>query len=308
MDLHQLQYVIAVAECKSVTKAARKLYISQPSLSYAISQIEKEVGLKLFERSHQPITLTEAGRLYVKTARSILRENTELYSRLADLKNSGSGRIHMGIPAERGGYMLPYILPEFRCKFPDSEILMKEAGTDDLIEMLKIDKVSFIVCPWNGEAPIKITKEKLYDEPVQLIAAENAFTEAMYLNKNKRIVNLKKIAALPYIGIKKRHSITKEVTYVFEKAQIIPHTILEVESSIAAAQLAAGGLGYTIVPGRCVKILGPEYQKYCYKYAENPLKLEISILYKEETYLNKAELYLIQLLRNKFKNTSLENI
>lgn len=92
MDLHELQYIITVAECQSVTKAARKLYISQPSLSYAISQVEKAAGMKLFDRNHQPITLTEAGRLYVKMARNILREQGELASRLADLKTVVQGR------------------------------------------------------------------------------------------------------------------------------------------------------------------------------------------------------------------------
>ena len=302
MDLHELQYIITVAECQSVTKAARKLYISQPSLSYAISQVEKAAGMKLFDRNHQPITLTEAGRLYVKMARNILREQGELASRLADLKNSGSGQIHMGIPAERAGYMLPYVLPTFRKEYPDSEFIIKEAGTEDLMEMLLADKVNFIICPWNDEVPVTVVKDLIYDEPMQLIATKDGFQDDMFYDKEKRILSLKKIAAFPFIGIKKRHSVTREVQKIFEKSQIEPHIILKLESSTAAAQLAAAGLGYTIVPGRCARSLGPGYKAYCYRYDHYPLSLRVCVLYKDNTYLNKAERYLINLLKNQFKD------
>ena len=60
MDFRELQYVVTVANCRNVTQAARQLYISQPSLSYALGQIEKEMGVKLFDRSRQPLSLTDA--------------------------------------------------------------------------------------------------------------------------------------------------------------------------------------------------------------------------------------------------------
>lgn len=107
MDFRELQYVVTVADCRNVTQAAKQLYISQPSLSYALGQIEKEMGVKLFDRSQQPLALTDAGRIYVKTAREILQKRTELKDRLADLKDGRGARISLGIPAERAGFMLP---------------------------------------------------------------------------------------------------------------------------------------------------------------------------------------------------------
>ena len=72
MDFRDLTYILAVADNKSVTEAANKLYISQPSLSYIISKVEEELDVKLFYRKTNPITLTYAGQLYVDTARDIL--------------------------------------------------------------------------------------------------------------------------------------------------------------------------------------------------------------------------------------------
>lgn len=101
----------------------------------------------------------------------------------------------MGIPAERAGYMLPYVLPTFRKEYPDSEFIIKEAGTEDLMEMLLADKVNFIICPWNDEVPVTVVKDLIYDEPMQLIATKDGFQDDMFYDKEKRILSLKKIAA-----------------------------------------------------------------------------------------------------------------
>ena len=72
MDFRELKYIVTTAECQSFTAAAKKLYISQPSLSYVISKVEEETGVLLFDRKTTPITLTYAGKRYVETAREIL--------------------------------------------------------------------------------------------------------------------------------------------------------------------------------------------------------------------------------------------
>ena len=119
MDFRELQYVVTVADCRNITQAAKQLYISQPSLSYALARIEKEIGVKLFDRSQQPLALTDAGIIYVKTARDILQERIEMKNRLADLKD-GQGHLAVGKavsdysaqpmdlprPAVRGGEVL----------------------------------------------------------------------------------------------------------------------------------------------------------------------------------------------------------
>ena len=78
MDFREMLYITAVADCRSVTAAAKRLYISQPSLSYIISKVEQDVGVKLFDRRTYPLTLTYAGEKYVDTARKILLLNDNL--------------------------------------------------------------------------------------------------------------------------------------------------------------------------------------------------------------------------------------
>lgn len=301
MDFRELQYVVTVADCRNITQAAKQLYISQPSLSYALARIEKEIGVKLFDRSQQPLALTDAGIIYVKTARDILQERIEMKNRLADLKDGQGARISLGIPAERAGYMLPPIINTFRQRFPDSEFFIQEAGTDELIELLKNNKVTFLVCPRDQEyLPVPMVTELIYREKVQLIAAEDAFTDDMFMDKASRLVDLKKLEHMPFIGIKKRHSIHAQVERIFRQYDISPKELMEVESSMTAVQLAACGLGFTIVPGRAKKILGPDYARYCYDYSPHPFQWNINAIYKKNSYLNKAERYFIDLLKREF--------
>ena len=137
MDFREFQYVVTIADCCSITDAAKQLYISQPSLSYALAKIEKEIGLKLFDRSKQPLVLTDAGQYYVTVARQFLRDKSNFQNHLADLKNGANGSISLGIPAERSGYMLPPVLPQFRRKFPGSSFYIQEASTTELFSLLR---------------------------------------------------------------------------------------------------------------------------------------------------------------------------
>lgn len=305
MDFREFQYVITIADCRSITEAAKQLYISQPSLSYALAKIEKEIGLKLFDRSKQPLTLTDAGQYYVTVARQFLRDKSNFQSHLADLKNGANGSISLGIPAERSGYMLPPVLPQFRQEFPGSSFYIQEASTTELFSLLRNNKVSFIVVPFNKEdLPAHLTAEYIYPEDLILVAGKDMFSPDMFLDQERRLIDLKKCADIPFIHIKKAHSVHAKVNWLFQKANITPNILLEEESSLSAAQLAAGGLGFTIVPGRVRSILGKDWRDYCYRCTPQPIHWEVNAIYKETTYLNKAERFLIELLKKHFGSSA----
>lgn len=301
MDFRELQYIVTVADCRSITQAARQLYISQPSLSYALGQIEKEMGVRLFDRSRQPLELTDAGRLYVKTARDILQARLDLKNRLADLKDGQGAQVRLGIPPERAGYMLPPVINQFRQRFPASEFAIREANTEELLDLLQNNRVAFLICPRDPrKIPAQMTAELIYHESIQLLAGPDAFPEEMFLDRAKKRVDFRKLARLPFIGIKKRHSIRDKVEAIFRQYDAVPQMLLEVESSSTAAQLAACGLGWTLVPRRARKILGPEAEACSYTFSPTPVQWEINAITKKDAYLNKAERYFLDLMKETF--------
>lgn len=97
MELKQYQYVLKVAELKSITKAAEELYITQPSLSHYIAKIEEELGALIFNRGTTPISLTPAGEVYIETAKMILGLDCRMKENIRDIVDSRKGVITIGM-------------------------------------------------------------------------------------------------------------------------------------------------------------------------------------------------------------------
>ena len=111
MNEKHMQYVLTVLKEGSFTGAARKLYVSQPSLSQIIKAAEANLGAPIFNRSTDPITLTPAGALYVKAAKQISTISTNLAKQVEELSNEEFGKIRLGISVQRGMELLPYLYP-----------------------------------------------------------------------------------------------------------------------------------------------------------------------------------------------------
>lgn len=301
MDFREMTYITAVADMGSITAAAKKLYISQPSLSYIVSKVEQDVGVKLFERKNYPLTLTYAGEKYVETARKILALNNNLRRELMDIAQGEKGQISFGIPTERAGYMLPEVMRRFHEKYPGVEIRLLEAKSDELLDRLQKDEINFYFIPRSrAELPDGIRTELIYKEQLYLVAGHGVVTEDMLKDRQKDRVNLARLKNEQYILLKKGHAIRKKADAVLRRHKITPERIMEVSSCISAVQLADAGLGITIVPERAVEVLGGVDKFCCYQYAEEPDVWNVNVVYKEDAYLDRTERYFIDLMKEVF--------
>ena len=97
MNLKEQTYVCVLAECGNITKAAERLFISQPALSIYISTLEKNLGVRLFDRSGKRFTLTWAGEMYVEKARKMLDLKAEFDEGLAEITGERAGRLRSGV-------------------------------------------------------------------------------------------------------------------------------------------------------------------------------------------------------------------
>lgn len=318
MDFRELNYIIAVADHHSVTEAAKNLYISQPSLSYILSKVEEDLGVKLFDRKTNPITLTYAGERYVKTAREILLLKDNLRRELSDIGYGQKGRINIGIPTERAGYMLPKVIGPFRAQFPNIEIHLQESKSEEIITNLMNDKIAFCVLPGGTDhLPVGVKTEYIYTERLYLVAGKDMISEDMLVpgaswalaEENERSleqlpeVDILKLKELPFIIMKRGQYIRRKVDEVFRRFDFMPKEMMEVSSCISATQLAAAGLGVTIVPERAiVPFQNPNFKVY--KYSPMPDSWEVNVVYKENVYLGEAERGLIATMQQVFEAES----
>ena len=126
MNEKHMQYVLTVLKEGSFTNAAKKLYVSQPSLSQIIKTAESNLGAPIFDRSTDPITLTPAGQLYVEAARQVTTISTNLRKQVEELSKEEFGTICLGISVQRGMELLPELYPRFKKRFPHVGLELQE--------------------------------------------------------------------------------------------------------------------------------------------------------------------------------------
>ncbi len=126
MELKELEYIIAIADEGSISKAAEKLYLAQSSLSQFLSRYESELGTKLFTRTASGMKPTPAGEPFITHAREILQQYRRMKMELKASDASQAGHIEFGISTFRGSRLIPHIIKRFRKEYPNVELIIHE--------------------------------------------------------------------------------------------------------------------------------------------------------------------------------------
>ena len=136
MTFEQLQYVVVLAEEKNFSRAAKRLYISQPSLSQSIASLEKSLNTQLFFRTKSTVVLTDNGRIFVEAAHQILKLQNEMLQNISESDVDRNARINVAISYSRSAILLPIVLPAFTEKYPNTIVNVIEQRSADMEELL----------------------------------------------------------------------------------------------------------------------------------------------------------------------------
>ena len=288
MEIRQFMYVSMAAECGSFTKAAEKLFITQPALSSYISKLEEELGVRLFDRSVTPLGLTYAGEKYLAYARDILRQADGLEREIRDISNHLAGRLRLGFPSERIVYMLPLILPEFQKRYPGIRVETMTGSGKRLMEALLAGDADFILLPvWKKHRGV--AQRRISEEELVLAAARGYLKEEDLLDRERKIFNWARIEKYPLITLKEGHVLRDSLDTLLRGSGKKARVLLEFHSNMLACRLAAQGLGVAVVPEITPSMLADTENLEFYHLAEHPVTWEIHALYREEAYLGKVE-------------------
>ena len=136
MQIQQMRYVLAAAEKKSFSAAAKALFLSQPSLSQQILHLEKELGVSLFVRHSKSVSLTEAGEQFVTAARRILNEVDQLAENMKKYSILEAGTLRIGMLWIAGYLQLPRVITDYHQLFPLISYQLHVEGSNTLMRML----------------------------------------------------------------------------------------------------------------------------------------------------------------------------
>ena len=129
MELKEIDYILTIAECGSISKAADKLLMTQPSLSQFLQQFESSLGCQLFLRTTRGVVLTAAGEAFIEDARKIQSLYREAQTKLRDINDVKGGTVRLGISTFRAQEFLPPILEKFYAMYPDVAVQITERDT-----------------------------------------------------------------------------------------------------------------------------------------------------------------------------------
>lgn len=255
MEIRHMQYLVTIAEYRSITRAAEALYISQPSLSHCVAKAEKELGARLFDRSTSPMTLTYAGETFVNLARQILSLDQTMQQEFRDISQNMKGRLRIGMPNERATFMLPEIIPRFSREYPKIDLQVTTGSRYTLFKALDQGRIDFVIVPFRGGDP-DYTLVPLAKEDLLFVAKKGTIPSELLVRPGH--IDISRTGHLKYVLLRHDHAIRHHVDALFAVAGIQPEVALEAPSNLTKLRLVAAGTGVGIVPrmtllfGHCI--------------------------------------------------------
>ncbi len=244
MNLYHLRYFVTLAHLEHYTKAAELLSITQPSLSHAISSLEKELGVKLFEKEGRNVVLTKCGQVFLEDVEQSLEILDSSVSKL-QMTGSGEGLIDIAVLRTLSTNLVPNIVRNYLDSHPDRQIdfrFYNSTGlTPDIIAELKERKYDIAFCSMMDNEPtiefIPIARQELV-----LIVPKGHPLEG------RDNINLAEALDYPLIGFARRSGLRPIIDKLFEQCDSIPKYAYEVEEDHAVAGLVGAYFGVAVVP------------------------------------------------------------
>ena len=296
MDSKQIQYILKVAECQNITRAAEQLYVSQPALSHFISKAEEELGAKIFNRGTTPLTLTQAGEHYVKTARMMMALQENLRREIDDLNNCRDGEVRLGLSDMRATSLLPFVLPEFRRLYPNVTIKTVESSSRTVEENVRNGAVDLGIIPLfdYGE---DLCAKVLYDEELVLVSSEELPSERGLV---RPWVAIEEVTGRDFVLLSGGNRIRKAVDAIFLEHGVRPRSVIESRNNMTVYMIATTGIALAIVPETVVRMMNPMRLPRIYSIGKSGVHWNIGAIYREDAVLSSAHEQLIRLLKNRY--------
>lgn len=287
MDLKEFEYVLTINEERSFSKAAKRLFISQPSLSQYINRLEGQLGVTIFDRNTIPLSLTYEGELYIESIKNIINIINDLQKKFDDITELKKGRINIGLTPSKANNPLPIILPVFKKKYPEIEIIITEATSSVLEDMLLKGAVD--VCLMN--LPIKakgIAFEPIMNENIYIAAPQSFEPKTAEDAKPYPKINIAELAGEPFILLHPDQRLRQLADNMFESTNIKPKIMLETRSIETALRLSASGMGFCFVPESFIKFSDLTNPPKYYSIKGKDFSWTLVVAYRENVYRTKA--------------------
>ena len=243
MELRQLEYVVAVAEEASFTRAAARTHVAQPGISAQVRRLEEELGERLFDRSGRTVTLTAAGEAVLPFARAALSAVASARQAVEDLSGLVRGQVSVGMVTACPVELMPAAVAGFHREHADVEISLVEDGSDDLLAGVAAGRIDLALVGLAADDPAAgIALHVIADEPLHAAVAPG------HELASRSSVPVRALAEHDLIALPRGTGGRTALETACARAGVAPRIVIEASDPRVLAAMAQRGLGVAVLP------------------------------------------------------------
>lgn len=296
------EYVYEVYKERSFSRAAQNLYISQPALSVTIKRIESRIGAPIFDRSTNPIGLTECGQKYIEVVKQMMDLQNGFVNYLNDLEDLKAGVVNVGGSNLFTSCLLPPIIAEYKHRYPAVEINVVEANTPHLDHLLMEGRLDLILD--NFVFDKKTHDLRLYRRETLLLAVPASFPvnrqlknhlitredvlSGRFKDPDKTPAPFSNFKDLPFILLKAGNDTRDRAMTSFAEHKIQPQIILELDQQMTSYQVSCQGLGISFVTDTLIRHVAQDKHICFYKLDASCNERDLCFYRKKSKYVTRA--------------------
>lgn len=302
--LNEMKYVYAVYQERSFTKAAKKMFISQPALSSMVKKAEQEIGAPIFDRSTMPLTLTKEGKFYIRSIKQIMLLEKNIRTYFDDIQSLNAGSLSVGGSSFFCSFILPDLIGKFKARYPNIAIELLEGNVKELRGGLENESLDLII-----ETSVREndpTLETFFHRNETIILAVPCrysinqrlssyqwngsfnFTDNYHLHIDVPTVPLIEFRDTPFVLLKEGNDLGTRGIAMCEESGFSPQIAILTDQILTAANIAANGVGAVFLRADLFHYY-PIQNKFClYALGSELAQRKIFFAAKKGRYISNA--------------------
>lgn len=302
MNTKEFEYIVEIAKQESISKAAARLYLSQPTLTKFLKKIEAEFEMPLFDRVGKKMILTEAGKCCIEKAEQILELNEQMNKNIQFLRQSDQGLIRIGTSASRGEFFINNILPDMMSRYPKMSFYLAVEAKRDLQKKLEDGELDVIFVSNYAERPYLDYAHIAKEEMVLVVPDGHELLDKAVEKEPFRYpyVCLEDWIQYPFVMAFPRMTTGQYTTLLFQHYHKKPNVSLEVGSLSLVYSAVCKKLGIAIVPSMPLNLSEYEKLRYLSFDDEQNIQWYFAAIFKKDRSLHPVVKELIALVKEKY--------
>lgn len=309
MNLKELEYIVTIAREQKLARAAEKLFVTPSALTQQVNNLEHRLGLPLFYRSRSGWSPTEAGEVYLESARRILLIQQETGKRLQDLSDARQGTLTVGITSEHGSSTFTHIYPAFHQQYPEVTINIYETNVRSQQQMLASGELDLGILTLSEQQQTDDIYIPLAEEELLLAVPDihPACRKAVPTEKSRYPeLDPAWVRHEPFAMMYKQSTMYEVISKTFRQYSFYPDTLFYAQRSVTALEMVSAGICCSVVPSF---FAAGAYQRTFervsfFSFPSHPC-WSINASYKKGGYLTASARYFIDLAKEYWGELSL---